>query len=133
MRQSTNEAYLSIFKYIFPISLRRRFLCYDIDREYLQGVCNTIYRDDLLELGGASCYSASIVAQSLAYIHNIPSNMVIGIKKEDSKIIGHAWVELIKKHSKNEIISPGSIDISEYKVLHRINPENAVIEWITSS
>lgn len=132
--QSIDDAYLGIFKSIFPGAIRGEFAsdagC--IGRSYLQEVCDTIYRADLLEIGGASCYSASIVVQVLAFLHGIPSEMVIGVKRQDGKIAGHAWVELCRDGSRREIINPGRMDLNDYCALTRMNPETAVAGWVAS-
>ena len=131
---SISDAYLYIFKSVFPAAIRGEFsdTSDHIDQTYLQEVCDSIYQSDLLEVGTASCYSASIVVQSLAFLHGIPSDMVIGVKKQDEKIVGHAWVELARKGSRLEIVNPGRIDLSEYRALTRMNPETAVAEWVAS-
>ncbi|RQS63000.1 hypothetical protein DID96_30635 [Burkholderia sp. Bp8963] len=81
--QPVSDAYLGIFKSIYPAAVRGEFADAPnhIDQTYLQEVCDSIYQADLLEVGTASCYSASIVVQSLAFLHGIPSDMVIGVKK----------------------------------------------------
>jgi len=129
--QPKNDAYLSIFKSIFPGAVKGEFASKlsHVNRFYLQEVCDSIYQTDLLEIGSASCYSASIVVQSVAFLHGISSEMVIGIKKQDEKVVGHAWVELCSEESGSEIINPGRMDLNEYRVLNRINPETIVSEW----
>jgi hypothetical protein len=84
LSQSINDAYLGIFKSIFPSAVRGDFAnaTDHVNQSYLQEVCDSIFQADLLEIGSASCYSASIDVQSLAFLHGIPSDMVIGIKRE---------------------------------------------------
>ncbi|MCY1212154.1 Transglutaminase-like superfamily protein [compost metagenome] len=134
LSQPISDAYLGIFKSIFPGAVRGEFAgaVGHIDRSNLQEVCDFIYRPDLLEIGGASCYSASIVVQALAFLHGIPSDMVIGVKRQDEKIVGHAWVELCREGSRPEIVNPGGTDLNDYRALTRMNPETAVTGWVAS-
>ncbi|RQZ41213.1 MULTISPECIES: lasso peptide biosynthesis B2 protein [unclassified Burkholderia] len=129
-----SDAYLGIFKSIFPGAVRGRYAgaVGRIDQPYLQEVCDSIYQADLLEMGGASCYSASIVVQALAFLHGIPSDLVIGVKRQDEKVVGHAWIELCRTGSVPEIVNPGRMDLNEYRALTRMNPETAVTGWVAS-
>lgn len=128
------DAYLGIFKSIFPGAAKGEFAgtSSPIDQNNLQKVCDFIYQADLLEIGGASCYSASIVVQALAFLHGIQSDIVIGVKRQDEKIVGHAWVELHREGVCPEIVNPGYANLNDYRALTRMNPEMAVAEWVDS-
>ena len=131
--QPIGESYLNIFKTIFPVAILDPYdSSLNIDQQYLQMVCDTIYEFDAFEVGGASCYSACIVAQALAFLHGISSEMVIGICKQDEKIVGHAWIELVGNQHKRTIINPGRLNLREFREFSRLNPERVVAEWASS-
>ncbi|WP_036771160.1 lasso peptide biosynthesis B2 protein [Photorhabdus australis] len=134
LEKPIKDAYLSIFKSIYPCTVRRNFFDAKkhIDHSYFQEICDFIYQADSSEITSASCYSASIVVQLLASLHGIPSDMVIGIKKQDEKIVGHAWIELCSDKFKTKIVNPGHVDLSGYSLLQRMSPDTAISEWATS-
>jgi hypothetical protein len=131
LNQPVNEAYLAIFKSIFPCAVRGDFSASSqrIDRRYLQGICDYIYEMDEKESSYASCYSASVVAQVIAFSHGLASEMVLGVKKQDEKIVGHAWIEIIGQPT-GHTISPGSVRIDDFQVLRRYNPEEIIRSWV---
>ncbi len=132
--QPVDSAYLRIFKSIFPGAIRGEFArsSHRVDRSYLQGICDCIYLTDMHETDRASCYSACIVVQAFAFLHGIRSDMVLGVRKQDEKLIGHAWLELHTDSPSPDIVNPGEIGLHEYRVLTRMNPEAAITQWANS-
>ncbi|SDV47381.1 lasso peptide biosynthesis protein [Chitinasiproducens palmae] len=125
------DAYLAIFKSVFPGAVLGRFGC--LSRRtaplHLQRVCDSLYRIDNVGTACASCYSATIVAQLLAFASSLPSEMVVGVKKQDGKIVGHAWLELGMGMTVPAIVNPGQVDLAEYRPMSRMAPERAIAAW----
>jgi Transglutaminase-like superfamily len=126
-----DEAYLAICKSIFPGTVLGEFTAPfgKGDHRYLTDICDYIYALDDNELSYASCYSASIAVQLIALAGGIDSEIVVGVKKQDRKMVGHAWVETVGFQPKR-IISPGRIGISDFKVVKRLHPEKAIQSWM---
>ncbi|HTI19155.1 MAG TPA: lasso peptide biosynthesis protein [Trinickia sp.] len=130
LERSVDDAYLAICKTVMPGIVMGQFTrSTKIDSHYLQTVCDFIYQMDNQEWSYASCYSASIVAQLIASANNIDSDIIIGIKKQDGKISGHAWVQIRSVHPK-QIISPGRVSVDDLKVIKRLHPEKALQSWM---
>lgn len=127
MRSSVEKAYEKIFRSLFPYSVLVKygshFNCGGISA--LQSACDFIYELDEGEVGSASCYSASITVQALAFLSGLPADMLIGLRMSDKKITGHAWVEVFDG-STTQIVNPGRVATEEYQVVKRLRPEVVV-------
>jgi Transglutaminase-like superfamily len=131
IERPVDEAYLAICKSVFPGAVLGKFTA-PRDKshlDYLTKICNYIYELDDNEYSYASCYSASIAIQLIALANGIDSEIVIGVKKQDRKLVGHAWVEIIGSHSK-QIVTPGQTCIDGFKVVKRLHPEKAIQAWM---
>lgn len=128
LRQPIDEAYAEIFKSTYPCGVFGKF-SRTIDREYLQKICDLIYSTDKREVNQASCYSASLVAQLVAFAHGIATEMAFGIRKQDEKVVGHAWLE-IKKGAAILTINPGNENLNHYSVIKRLNPLYIVEKYV---
>lgn len=126
-----DEAYLAVCKSVFPgvVLGQSGIAAAKVKPDYLPAICDFIYELDDKEVSYASCYSASIVIQLIALAHGIDSEIVIGIKRQDEKIVGHAWVETIGIRPK-QIITPGRSPIDDFKVVKRLHPEKSIQSWI---
>ncbi|MEA3122153.1 MAG: hypothetical protein QOH33_1714, partial [Paraburkholderia sp.] len=126
-----DEAYLAICKSVFPGAALGRFAPPrdKNHRDYLTGICDYIYELDDNEYSYATCYSASIAVQLVALACGIETEVVIAVKKQDRKLVGHAWVEIIGSHSK-QIVAPGQTCIDGFKVIKRLHPEKAIQAWM---
>lgn len=131
LERSIDDAYLAICKNVFPGTVLGKFPVSPekIDHRYLMRVCDYIYELDDNEWSYASCYSASIVIQLMSLSFGFDSEIVIGVKKQDRKMIGHAWVEMSGSIQK-QIITPGRIGIKDFKVVKRLHPETAIQSWM---
>ncbi|WP_181321788.1 lasso peptide biosynthesis protein [Trinickia symbiotica] len=131
LERAIDDAYLTICKNVFPGAVLGNFPASPktIDHHYLTRICDFIYELDGKEWSYASCYSASIVVQLISLVFGVDSEIIIGVKKQDQKMIGHAWVELSGVNRK-QIITPGRIGINEFKVIKRLRPENAIQSWM---
>lgn len=131
LEHPVNEAYLLIFKSIFPCAVRGDFVSSTqrTDQHYLQGICDYIYEMDERESGNASCYSASVVAQIIAYSRGLETEMILGVKKEDERVVGHAWIEMTGQPA-GHAISPGRVRVDDFRILKRYNPEEVIRSWV---
>ncbi|HVW52266.1 MAG TPA: lasso peptide biosynthesis protein [Trinickia sp.] len=127
-----DPGYLMICKAVFPgyvLQPRQRWSSTAIVQ--LERICDDIYRLDGRELSYASCYSACITAQAIGLIKGIRSEIVLGVKKQDEKLVGHAWLEC-NAEREVKIITPGKIATTEFTEIKRLNPEKVVQNWITN-
>ncbi len=65
----------------------------------------------------------------MSFVSGIDSEIVIGVKKQDAKMVGHAWVELNESNRK-KIVTPGRIAIENFKIIKRLHPEHAIQSWM---
>lgn len=126
-----DDAYLAICKNVFPGTVFGSFAnsAKGVNHSYLVSACDFIYELDHKEWSYASCYSASIVIHLMSFVSGIDSEIVIGVKKQDAKMVGHAWVELNESNRK-KIVTPGRIAIENFKIIKRLHPEHAIQSWM---
>src|SRR5947209_8304588 len=60
----------------------------------LQEIADWLYRLDEEERIVASCYSVSLTLDLMAYSQGENPVLVMGLKKVDEKLLGHAWLQL---------------------------------------
>jgi len=127
---SIEHGYLIICKSMFPsFTLNAPRLRDEIDIRYLQRICDDIYLLDKQELSYTSCYSACIVAQVVAMSYGLATEIVVGIKKQDKKIIGHAWLEHTLGRQ-TQIANPGDVNSHDFTEIKRLTPEPAIQTWM---
>lgn len=129
INQSVSDPYLSIIKAVYPSSLFSEVKTKPINNHYLQSICNYIYDINNEQVNYSSCYSASIVVQIIAMAHGVSSEIVIGIKKQDMKVLGHAWVE-VNTRGGLFVANPGYINIKDFKPIRKLNPNNVLHNWM---
>ena len=130
-QNSMEHGYLIICKSIYPsLVYKTNISKYALGQRELQEICDHIYSFDKEEVSYASCYSACISAQLIAMAHKVPSEIIIGMKKQDKKITGHAWLEC-EISRQREIINPGNIDITDFHETKRLNPEITIKNWMS--
>ena len=131
MERPVDEAYLFICKAIFPGAVLGQLAPSpgSVDHRYLKSVCDFIYELDEKEWSYASCYSACIAAHIIAMSCGIPSEIAIGVKRQDKKITGHAWLE-IKDSDETHIVNPGRAHIGDFQVIKRLKPETTIESWM---
>lgn len=127
---SIENGYLIICKAMFPsFTLSTHRFRDEIHISDLQRICDDIYLLDKQELSYASCYSACIVAQVVAMSYGTPTEIVVGIKKQDKKIIGHAWLEWTRGQQ-TQIANPGDVNPRDFTEIKRLAPEPAIQTWM---
>jgi hypothetical protein len=131
IERPVDEAYLAICKSIFPGAALGKFSTprNKNQRDYLTKICDYICELDDNEYSYASCYSTSIAVQMIALASGIDSEVVVGVKKQDRKLVGHAWVEIIESCSL-QIVTPGRTCIDGFRVIKRLHPERAIQAWM---
>jgi len=131
MERPVDEAYLFICKAIFPGAVLGQLAppSGSIDHRYLKRVCDFIYELDKKEWSYTSCYSASITAHIIAFSCDIPSEIAIGVKRQDKKITGHAWLE-VEGADETHIINPGHANVGDFQVIKRLKPEATIESWM---
>jgi hypothetical protein len=131
LARPVDEAYLAICKSVYPGAVFGNFssLMRSRDHRYLNDICDYIYELDRNESSYASCYSASIAVQLVAITCGIDSEIAIGVKKQDKKIIGHAWVET-RGFQPKKIITPGRTCIDGFKIVKHLHPETSIQAWM---
>ena len=124
----TGDPYLALVRAVYPYAVFGGARP-PPDGEALQAACDTICRLDDGGTGLVSCYSASMVVQLLAMAHGLSSEMLIGVRKQDQRLSGHAWVEV---RLRNGIccINPGRLELSRYRILRRRAPEAELLQWM---
>jgi hypothetical protein len=128
---SIEHGYLIVCKALFPgYVLQRRRHTSSADIAKLERICKDIYHLDDIEVSSASCYSACVTAQAFCLSIGVESEIVIGITKQDEKLVGHAWLEC-ELRGRTKIITPGSIDTTIFTETKRLNPEETVTKWMT--
>lgn len=127
-----DQGYLMICKAVFPgYALQPCQKCSPTAVIDFARVCDDIYRLDERELSYASCYSACITAQAIGLINGFRSELVLGVKKQDEKLIGHAWLEC-NAGGEVKLITPGKIDTTVFTAIKRLDPEKTIQNWMTN-
>jgi hypothetical protein len=128
MAYPVEEAHARIFRHLFPYTVWEKFerKAGESCERALQRVCDVVYELDEAEAGRASCYSASLVAQALAYLWRQPVELVIGLRRSDQKIFGHAWLEIAGGDGVVRVVSPGRVPVGAYRVSKRLAPEDLI-------
>lgn len=137
VERPVEEAYLGICKSVLPGLVLGEFGepgSHPAVREmaslrYLTRICDYIYALDDKEWSYASCYSASIAVQLIALARGVPARIAIGVKKQDAKMVGHAWVELGDAPTA-AVINPGRVCVDDFKVVKRLDAETALQLWM---
>ena len=91
----------------------------------MRQVADWLYRLDAEERVVASCYSVSLTLQLMAYAQGDNPEMVIGLKKADEKLLGHAWLKL----RSGEVINPGNESLENMAVMRRLVMVDVVNQW----
>lgn len=129
-QNSVEHGYLIICKSVFPsFVLRTDSIKGEIEPTDLQKICDYLYLLDEQELSYTSCYSACIAAQIVAMTYGIPTEIIIGIRKQDKKIVGHAWLEYTLDRQ-TKIANPGDADPRDFTEVKRLCPETTVQTWM---
>ncbi|WP_206951346.1 lasso peptide biosynthesis protein [Trinickia acidisoli] len=127
---SIEDGYLIICKSLFPSFIfRTTTYVQGTDSVDLQSICDAIYRLDESELSYASCYSACMVAQIVAMTYGIPAEIIVGIKKQDKKLLGHAWLEYAA-NGRTQIVNPRGADPRDFTEIKRLTPETTIQTWM---
>ena len=97
----------------------------------LQRLAARLYRGDKEMAFTSSCLSISVLIQMLSFWCGIPAELRIGLRKEDGKLLGHAWV-VCEMDGRQVTISTGATEPAAYRVTRTFEPTHRSWKWTTN-
>jgi hypothetical protein len=123
-----DRAYAMIAVQMFPLfeSASRRRVA-PLHRNQLDDLGRYLYDLDEQESLTTSCLSIAIVTQTLLFSCGHEAELIIGVRKQDAKLLGHAWVQLVD----GQVIDPNDLRRGMV-VLQRFSMRAQVEQWVAT-
>jgi hypothetical protein len=125
LQHGFERAYAMIAVQMFPLfeSASRRRVA-PIRRQQLSELGLYLYELDDQESLTTSCLSIAIMIQALLFSCGQEAELIIGVRKQDAKLLGHAWVQL----GDGQVIDPNDLR-RNMVVLQRFSMRTQVERW----
>lgn len=122
------KTYHTISVQMFPLyeSARRR-RAPSIGVAQLNQLGQYLYQMDDQDSLTTSCLSIAIMTQAILFSSGEDSDLLIGIQKQDHKLLGHAWVRL----QNGQDIDPDNMRRGK-TILHTLSMYAQVQQWVRS-
>lgn len=91
-------------------------------------MCSYLEHLEKNEKTTSSCSSITLTAEALAYAGNLESKLLIGLRKDDFKLLGHAWLEIIVD-GKMHLINPNDQPVHEFTPIVTEGADGLLLKW----
>jgi hypothetical protein len=100
-----------------------------MDYRFFIRIAQKLYEMDKEERLVSSCYSIALTIFYIANILDLSPFFVVGIRKRDGKLQGHAWIEF----PNGQIINPGNEDIKGMSISHKWSLKEGLDPWLAKT